>query len=120
MLVVQDFQHHFHLMMLEGTPRKDGLFLLNVVCVDLVSLRRNSWCFCLVVRLVHQSSRKSCPNYSLWLSEKMLAFSFNIWLDLYSFIKTLRTDKRLLYVLFLNICRSIIIVRLLSKFFKFT
>ena len=92
-----------------GPPRKGGLFLLNVVGVDLVSLRRTSWYFCLVLRLVHQSSLKFCPNNSLWLSEKMLAFSFNICLDLCSFIKALRTDKRLLYVMLLNTCPSIII-----------
>ena len=31
-----------------GSPRKGGLFLLNVVGVDLFSLRRTSWHFCLV------------------------------------------------------------------------
>ena len=61
-----------------GPPRKGGLLLLNVVVVNLVSLRRTSWYFCLVLRLVHQSSLKFCPNNSLWLSEKMLAFSFNV------------------------------------------
>ena len=93
-----------------GLPRKGGLFLLPIpVCIDLISLRRISWYLCLVLRLVHQSSLKFCPNNSLWLSEKMLAFSFNICLDLCSFIKTLRTDKRLLYVMLLNTCPSIII-----------
>ena len=44
-----------------------GLFLLNAVGVDLVSLRRTSWYFCLVLRLVHQFSLKFCPNNSWWL-----------------------------------------------------
>ena len=78
-----------------GSPRKGGLFLLNVVGVDLFYLRRTSWHFCLVLSLVHQSSLKFCPNNSLWLSEKMPVFSFIIVLDLCSFIKALRTDKRL-------------------------
>ena len=93
----------------EESTRKGGLFLLNVVFVDLVSLRRTSWYFCLVLRLVHQSSLKFCPNNSLWLSEKMLASPFKIYLDLCSLIKALRTDKRLLYVILLNTCPSIII-----------
>ena len=92
-----------------GSPQKDGLFLLNAVGVDLVSLSRPSWYFCSVLRLVHQPPLKFCPNNSLWLSEKMLAFSFNICLDLCSFIKVLRTDKRLLYVILLSTCPRIII-----------
>ena len=51
---------------------------------------------------------KLCPNNSLWLSEKMLAFLFYICLDLCSFIKALRTDERLLYVTLLNTYPSII------------
>ena len=82
-----------------GTPRKGCMTLVNVVGVDLISLRKTFWYFCLVLRLVHQSSLMFYPNNSLWLSEKMLAFSFNICLDLCSFIKALRTDKRLLYVI---------------------
>ena len=93
----------------EGPPRKGSLFLLNVVGANLVSLRRTSWYFCFVLRLVHQSSLKFCSNNSLWLTEKMLAFYFNICLDLCFFIKALRTDKRLLYVILLNTCPSIII-----------
>ena len=91
------------------SSRKGGLFLMNVVGVDLVSLRRTSWYFCLVFGLIHQSSLKFYPNNSLWLSEKMPAFSFNICLDLCSFIKALRTDRRLLYVTLSNTCPNIII-----------
>ena len=104
MLVVHTFHHLFHMM--------------KVADVDLVSLRRTSWYFCLVLSLVHQPSLKFCPSNSLWLSEKVLAFSFNICLDLCSFIKALRTDKRLLYVLLLNLPKHH--NRLLSKSFKFT
>ena len=92
-----------------GPPRKSGLFLLNVFGVDLVSLCRTPWNFCLILRLVHQSFLTLCPNNSLWFSEKILAFSLDICLDLCSFIKALRTDKRPLYVILLNTYPSIII-----------
>ena len=115
MLVVHALHHLVHMMMLEGPPWKGGLFLLNVAGVLLVSLCRSSWYFCLVLKLVHQSSVKLYPNNFLWLSEKMLAFSFNICLNLCSFIKALRTDKLLLYVISLNTCPSIIIDHLVSS-----
>ena len=101
-----------------GPPRKGGLFLLNVVGVDLVSLRRTSWYFYLVLRLVHRSSLKFCQNNSLWLSEKMLAFSFNICLDLCSCIKALRTDKQIIRYINKHLPKHH--NRLLSKFFKST
>ena len=73
------------------------LFLLNDVGVSLVSLHITSYLY-LFLRLVHQSSLTFCPNNSLCLPEKILAFSFGIFLGLCSFIKALRTDKRLLFV----------------------
>ena len=79
-----------------GPPWKHGIFLLNVVSVSLVSLCRTSWYFWSIIRLVYQFSVKFCLNNSLWLSKKMLAFSFNICLNLCSFIKALRKDKYLL------------------------
>ena len=97
--------HHLFHMMLQVPLEMGGLFLLNVVGVDLVSSRRTSSYFCLGLRLVHQFSLMFCPN-NFWLSEKMLAFFFNIYLDLCSFIKALRTDKCLLYVILLNTCTS--------------
>ena len=62
-----------------GVPRKGSLFLLNAVGVGLVSSRRISWYFCLLLRLVRQSFLKFCTNNFLWLSEKMLAFSFKFF-----------------------------------------
>ena len=73
------------------------LFLLNDVGVSLVSLHITSYLY-LFLRLVHQSSLTFCPNNSLCLPGKILAFSFGIFLGLCSFIKALRTDKRLLFV----------------------
>ena len=48
-----------------GPPRKGGLFLLNVIGVDLVSLRRTSWYFCLV-----SNPLWSCARTTLYGSQR--------------------------------------------------
>ena len=92
--------------MLEAPLERAVYCCWMLLVFDLVSLRRTSWYFCLVLRLVHPSSLKFKQLFMALREDT--SFLLQHLFRLCSFIKALITNKHLLYVILLNTCPSIV------------